>query len=168
MSRDGQYGDSSPEINESFKDTQEAAFRRVIRQAIRRGPFTKSEREVVLAFFNHWFQHRKNTKGVVHPGRKKLAKRAAVSIPTVKRTLAMLRDFGVIYAKAHLHGLRGNATEYTVCTIALTELCAKKKADIALDGGSNDPTQGRVKMIPRINNVIAFPSQGAKASKGAA
>jgi len=172
MSRCREYSDSARVYNAeqtgTFKDSQEASFRRIIRQTIRKGPFTKSEREVVLAFINHWFHHRKSTKGVVHPGRKKLAKRANVSIATVKRTLAMLRDYGVISAKAHLEGLHGNATEYTVCTIALTELCAKKKADIRVDGGSNEPTQGRVKMTPRINNVIAFPSQDAKASGGAA
>lgn len=172
MTAEKHIGDSAPFYNPeqtgTFKDSQEASFRRIIRQTIRKGPFTKSEREVVLAFINHWFYHRKSTKGVVHPGRKKLAKRADVSIATVKRTLAMLRDYGVISAKAHLEGLHGNATEYTVCTIALTELCAKKKADIRVNGGSNEPTQGEVKMTPRINNVVAFPSQGVKASKGAA
>ncbi|MEX3315701.1 hypothetical protein [Sulfitobacter sp. PS-8MA] len=152
----------------AFKDSQEAAFRRVIRQTIRRGPFTKSEREVVLAFINHWFQHRKSTKGVVHPGRKKLANKAGVSIATVKRTLALLRDYGAIDAVDHLEGLHGNATEYTVNTVALTDLCAKKKSDVRVYGGSNDPTRGRVKMTHRINNVVKFPVQGLRTSGGAA
>jgi hypothetical protein len=172
MTADSQYSDSARVYNAeqtgTFKDSQEASFRRIIRQTIRKGPFTKSEREVVLAFINHWFQHRKSTKGVVHPGRKKLAKRAGVSIRTVASVLDLLRTHGVIDAKAHLHGLHGNATEYTVCTVALTELCAKKKADIRVDGVQNCTGTGRAKIAHRINNVIAFPSQDVKASKGAA
>lgn len=152
----------------AFKDSQEAAFRRVIRQTIRRGPFTKSEREVVLAFVNHWFQHRKSTKGVIHPGRKKLAKKAGVSIRTVASTLDMLRRAGAIDAVNHLHGLHGNATEYTVNTVALTDLCAQEKADLRVNGVKNCTTQGRAKIAHRINNVVKFPVQGLKTSGGAA
>lgn len=163
MTVDGQYNNSFHFSNAreaaTFSDSQEAAFRRVTRQEIRRGPFTKSEREVVLAFFNHWFHHRKSPKGVVHPGRKKLARRAKVSIATVKRTLALLRSHHVIEATAHLEGLHGNATEYTVCTVALSILCQKKKGNIRVDGGSNCPTVGRVKMTHRISNVSHYPIQ---------
>lgn len=141
-----------------FRDSQEAAFRRVIRQCIRRGPFTKSEREVVMAFINHWFHHRNSTKGVVHPGRKKLAKRAGVSVRTVASVLDMLRAHKVIDPVAHLHGLHGNATEYTVCTVALTVLCDKKKSDLAVNGVQNCTGRGRAKIAHRISNVIAFPS----------
>lgn len=143
----------------SFKDSQEAAFRRVIRQCVRRGPFTKSEREVALAFVNHWFHHRNSAKQVVHPGRKKLAKRAKVSIRTVASTLDMLRAHGAIVAVAHLHGLHGNATEYVVNVPALTDLCAMKKADLAVDGVQNCTGPGSAKIAHRINNVVPFPSQ---------
>lgn len=156
-----------------FKDSQEAAFRRSVRRDIHRGPFTKSERAVVLAFFNHWFQHRKKAGGVVHPGRKKLAKRAEVSIRTVASVLDLLRKHHVIQATAHLNGLHGNATEYTVCTVALSILCRKKKQDIRVYGVQNCTTRGRAKIAHRIytyangclspiqedgkSNVIAFP-----------
>lgn len=148
----------------AFKDGQEAAYRRLIRAQIRSGPFTKSQREVILAFFNHWFHHRKSTKGVVHPGRKKLAKRADVCTATVKRTLWLLRETGVIFPVAHIKGLHGNATEYTVNTDSLYVLCTMKKADLPVYGGSNDPTHGRVKMTHRISNVLIFPSQKREAS----
>jgi len=160
-------GDSTSEI-QKFTDSNEARFRRDVRADVRKGPFTKSERDVVLAFVNHWFQHRKSPKGFVHPGRTKLAKRAGVSIATVKRTLAMLRDNGAIVPVGYLEGLHGKATEYTIDTIALTELCAKKKANITRNGGSNDPTQGRVKMTHRINNVITFPAKNKNTIGGAA
>ena len=155
----------------NFSDTREAEFRRVLRRTIRKGPFTKSEREVVLAFINHWLQHRNSTKGVVHPGRKKLAKRAKVCVRTVAGTFKLLRQHGAIIPMAHLHGLRGNATEYTVDVIALTELCAKKKADLAVSGVQNIPSSGRAKIAHRSSdgssNVIRFPIQGVKASGGA-
>ena len=150
-----------------FKDSQEAEFQRRIRRSIRGGDFTKSERDVILALVNHWFNHRRSTKGVIHPGRTKLAAKSKTSVATVKRTLAMLRDNAVLDATAHLNGLHGNATEYVLNALALTELCAKKKSDFAYNGGSNDPTCGRVKMTHRINNVVTFPFQGLKTSGGA-
>lgn len=149
----------------TFKDSQEAAFRRVIRQCIRRGPFTRSEREVVLAFINHWFHHRNSTKGVVHPGRKKLAKRAGVSIRTVASVLETLRSHGVIDPIANLYGLHGKATEYTVNTIALTVLCDKKKEDLAYNGVQNCTGAGSAKIAHRSCDVIDFP---ASVSRGAA
>lgn len=161
MPVDGKYSDSVRQINDAdrqkFKDSQEAAFRRLVRATIRKGPFTKSERDVILAFVNHWFAHR--AKGAVHPGRKKLAKRADVAVITVKRTLAKMRDAGVINAEAHLHGLRGKATEYTVDTVALFAFCGSKIPGDFVNGGSNEPTRGWVKMSHRINNIITFPSQ---------
>lgn len=163
-----QYGDSTPEINTSFKDSQEAAFRRVMRRTIRSGPFTRSEREVVLAFVNHWFHHRNSTKGVVHPGRKKLAKRAKVSIRTVASVLDLLRKYRAIEAVAHLHGLHGNATEYTVNVVALTELCAKRKEDLRVNGVQNCTGSGRAKNAHRISNVISLKNQKRQASGGAA
>ena len=48
-----------------FKDSQEAAFRRVVRSQIKRGPFTKGQRDALLAFINHWFQHRTSKGGMV-------------------------------------------------------------------------------------------------------
>lgn len=160
------YGDSTPEIKKQFKDSQEAAFRRLMRQSIRRGPFTKSEREVVLAFINHWFHHRNSTKGVVHPGRKQLARKAGVSIRTVSTVLDILRQEGALVATAHLNGLHGNATEYVVNTVALTELCGKKKADLAVYGVQNCTGTGCAKIARRISNVVPFLSQGLKVSGG--
>ena len=157
-------------MSSKFNKTDEAEYRRVIRRAVRSGPFTKSQRDVVLAFVNHWLEHRKSTKGVVHPGRKRLAKKSGVSIKTVARTLDLLRQHGAVVAMAHLNGLHGNATEYVVDQIALTELCAKKKSDLRVNGGTNVPALGRDKMSHRSsdakNNVYKFPYQDVKASGG--
>lgn len=146
----------------SFADSQEAAFRRVIRASVRKGPFTKSEREVVLAFVNHWLNHRNSTKGVVHPGRQKLAKKAGVHVNTVKSTLRLLREQGAIIAIAHLNGLYGNATEYAVDVDALFDLCAKKKGDPALNGGQNCPTSGRTKIVHRSYDALNNPFQNGE------
>lgn len=149
-----------------FQHGDEAKFRREVRAMIRRGPFSKAERDVVLAFANHWMHHR-STAQTVHPGREKLAARAKVTIKTVTRCLALLRQFGAIEATAHLNGLHGNATEYCVNMVRLSLLCGKKRDEIRVYGGTNVPTCGRDKMSHRINNVISYPSQDLKLSGGA-
>lgn len=149
-----------------FSSSQEAAFRRRIRASIRKGPFTKSQRDVVLAFFNHWFFHRTSTKKVVHPGRDKLARKAGVSVRTVAATLDLLRHHGAIIAVAHLNGLHGKATEYVVDIVAMTELCDLKKSDIRVNGVQNLPLAGSAKIARRSCDVIPFPSQELRASGG--
>lgn len=139
-----------------FRDTKEFEFRRSVRQSIRASALSRAQKDVALAFFNHWLQHRKSKEGIVHPGRKKLAKKAKASISTASRTLEILRENGVLVARAHLQGLHGNATEYSVSIPHLYAFSDKKKEDILVNGGSKDPTQGRVKMNRRISNVISL------------
>jgi hypothetical protein len=142
-----------------FADSQEATFRRLIRDAIRKGPFTKSERDVTLAFINHWFRHRNGSKRVIHPGREKLAKKAGVAIKTVSRCLDVLRHYGAIEATACLDGLHGKATEYTVDVVRLLALCSLKKDAARYNGGTNVPTPGRDKMSRRSCDVVHFPAK---------
>jgi hypothetical protein len=160
----------------NFKDSREASFRRVYRDVVRKSHLTRAEKDVTMAFLNHWFLHRH--KGAVHPGKKKLAARSKASTPTVKRTLAMLREFCVIKAVAHETGNSaegfGLATEYTLDTDALTKLCRTPKADLKWwregqrgsktgnIGGSKEPTSGGIKKNPRNNTalIIPFPKQG--------
>lgn len=160
----------------NFKSSREAAFRRIYRDIVRRSHLTRAEKDVTMAFLNHWFLHRH--KGQIHPGKNKLAARSKASLPTVKRTLAMLREFGVIEAVAFETGNSaegfGKATEYTLDTEALTKLCRTAKADLkwwregqrgsktGKDGGSKDPTSGGIKKNPRNNSaiIIPFPKQG--------
>lgn len=144
----------------AFEDGQEAAFRRLVRNRIRKAKFSKSQRDVVLAFINHWFHHRRKSDGIVHPGREKLSARAKVSVKTVSRTFDLLRASGAIRAHDHLHGLYGNATEYSVSIPHLMALCDAPKEAFRVIGGTNVPTSGRDKMSHRINNVLTFPKQG--------
>jgi len=90
---------------QAFKDSAEAKFRREVRSMIRRGPFSKADRDVTLALVNHWLHHRR-TSEVIHPGRTKLAAKAGVSVSTVKRCLALLRHYGAIDAVAHEREVR--------------------------------------------------------------
>ena len=143
----------------SFKDSQEAAFRRIVRAAVRSGPFSKSEQDVVMAFMNHWLHHRNSIKGCVHPGRERIAKKARVSIKTVQRTFAMLRDHGAIVAVGHLNGLQGKATEYEVDLDAFYALSRKSKDDLALIGGTNVPFSSGTKCPAVLDNILPFPSQ---------
>ena len=73
----------------SFRHSNEAAFRRAVRAAIRQSALSKSEQAVTLALANLWFHHK--PKGEMHPGRAKIARRARVSIKTVTRTMAKLK-----------------------------------------------------------------------------
>jgi len=145
-----------------FKDTKEAMFRRNVRDTVKRSNLTRTQKDVTLALLNHWFVHRGQSEGTIHPGREKLAKKAKASIATVKRTLEILRRFRAIEAVAHLHGLHGNATEYKISIPHLTLMCEQPKEVINPIGGSNEPTHGRAKMTHRSCDVIAFPSQRVK------
>lgn len=150
----------------TFKDSQEATFRRLVREQVRKGPFTKGQRDVVMAFINHWFHHRNSKDGMVHPGRQKIAKKAGVTIKTVSRVFEILRHFGVIVAEDHLHGLHGNATLYSVSTIHLTALCRLSKADFRYTVGQLSQPKGGTKcptVLDDASNVIPFPT-----AKGAA
>lgn len=151
-----------------FKRSSEYAYRRFVREMIRKGPFTKSERDVTLALVNHWFHHKSSPKGYIHPGRKKLAKKAGVSVRTVASTLAMLRDWGAIQALNHLNGLHGNATEYVVDEYALIAFCDgvahEQILRLAVNGVQNCTGSGRAKIAHRINTVRSNPNQESEAS----
>lgn len=107
----------------TFQQSQEASFRRMVRDAIRKGPFTSAEAKVTLALVNHWFHH-KGARPIIHPGREKLAKRSGVgSIKTVSRALAMLRAATVIETVSHARGGWGKSTHYRVHIARLMTLC---------------------------------------------
>ena len=146
----------------SFKDSRELAFRRRVRDEIRRGPFTKGHRDALLAFINHWFHHRNSKGGMVHPGRKKIAQKAKVTIKTVSRLFEILRHYGVITAEAHLNGLHGCATLYSVSIIHLDALCRVSKSDFRNTVGQLSQPKGETKcptVLDDASNVIKFPSQ---------
>jgi hypothetical protein len=159
----------------NFKDSREAHFRRDTRGWVRRSNLSRTEKEILLAFLNHWFVHRHD--GPVHPGRKRLGGKAKASRRMVNYALAMFREFGVIDAVAHETGNSaegmGLATEYTVDTTKLIDLCQMPKAALRewrknakigeprINGVQNCTGSGGAKSAPRNNqcNVIAFPSQ---------
>lgn len=151
----------------SFKDSQEAAFRRLVRQAIRKGDLTKGERDVTLAIVNLWFHHRNGPKGYIHPGREKLAKSAGVTVKTVSRTLASLRAAGVLTPLNGVSGGGKTPTHYTVNTHALLVLCGCDWVDDFMRGrAQNVPLSNgkmshcrRDKMSHSIINVSPCPSQ---------
>jgi hypothetical protein len=150
-----------------FASSQEAAFRRTTRDTVRRSNLTRTEKEILLAFLNHWFVRRH--KGPVHPGRKKLAKKAKASVRAVNYTLSMLRDFGVItavaYATGNAGGEKGRATEYEVDTSKLLIMCAipakalksiRKGANSGISGCKNARLKG-AQIAPRNNNGTIIP-----------
>jgi len=106
-----------------YVDSAEFSFRRMVRAAIRRSEMTKSDRDVTLAMANLWFHHRNGPKKHIHPGRKKLAKSAGVSIKTVARCLAKLQAARIIIAIKYPRGEGQNPTQYTVDLAALLTYC---------------------------------------------
>lgn len=150
----------------SFKDSQEAAFRRIVRDAIRKGPFTKSERDVTLALVNHWFHH-KSKSDPIHPGRDLLARKARVTEKTVSRTLSKLRAVFILDPVSNLSGGFQTATKYRVNVRALLWLCGCDWLDQLMRGhGLNVPVasieMSRLrldKMSHGIKGVESDPSQ---------
>lgn len=130
----------------SFKDSQEAAYRRLMRAAVRKGGFSKSERDTVLAVLNHWFHYK--AKGKMHPGQGRIAKKADVSLRTVATVFSLLRDTGVLVPVSKLNRGRGKATEYQLDDLSLLHLCGqdvsyivdalapKKRAKLHDNGGA--------------------------------
>lgn len=114
-----QSGGQAPD----FRKGQEASFRRLVREVIRKGPFTKSERDVTLALVDQWFHHKGGPKPYIHPGREKLAKRAGCTVKTVSRTLGKLSAAGIAEPLSHAKGGRGKATTYRINLIALLAYC---------------------------------------------
>lgn len=148
-------------MSTDFKNSQEAAFRRIVRSAVRKGPFTKSERDVTLVLVNHWFHHK--AKGRIHPGRAKIAKASKVTEKTVSRTFGKLRAAGVMNALSPLKGNRHKATEYEIDVTALLVLCGCDWVDTIR---RNVPSKfaemshlGRDKMSHRNKNVSPSLSQ---------
>lgn len=111
----------------SFRDSREAIFRRIVRGAIRKSDLTKSEKAVTLALANIWFHH--HAKGEMHPGRAKIARREQVSIKTVTRTMAKLREAGCLVIVSHPNGGR-TATRYRLRTLRLMEFCGVDLPDV--------------------------------------
>lgn len=155
-----------------YAQTQEATFRRLNRDKVRKSNLSRAEKEVVLTFLNHWFVHR--SKGAVHPGRKKLCGISGASVRTVNRTLALLRDYDVIRPVAFEHGNCsdgfGKATEYVCDTSNLTELCDlpasalkewRKRHNSGNIGVPNGTLSGGAKKSPR-NNSASNTVYGAK------
>ena len=116
-------------MSTAWKDSIDAAVRRLVRDAIRKGPFTKSQRDVTLAVANLWFHH-KSGDGFIHPGRDKLAKRAKVHVKTVSRTLEILRDAKAIKPVSNLRGGYGKSTRYVVDIWALTAHCGVELPEV--------------------------------------
>ena len=88
----------------SFRASNEAAFRQLVRAAIRKSDMTKGEQAVALAVANLWFHHRNGPEGIIRPGRQRLALKARVSVRTVASTLAMLRAASVLVAVEYAKG----------------------------------------------------------------
>ena len=131
----------------SFKDSQEAAYRRIVRGAIRKADFTKSERDVTMALVNFWFHH-KGTGKPIHPGREKLANRAGVTVKTVSRVLSMLRAANVLEAVSCLNGNHGNATRYRVNIHPLMTLCGCDWIDQFVRGAFQNVPPCKSKNVP--------------------
>jgi hypothetical protein len=110
-------------VSAAFNSTPDGAFRKAVRDAIRKSYLSKSQQAVVVAVVNLWFYHRNGPKGHIHPGRTLLAKKAKVSVRTVATTLAMMRDGNALIAIGRLRGEGQKPTQYRVDLRALFDFC---------------------------------------------
>lgn len=108
-------------MRDEFRVSSEQAYRRLVREFVRKGPFTKSERDVTLALLNLWFHWR--AKGVIRPTRGILAKKADVSVRTVASTISRLRDSRILVPLSSGSGGRSKATDYRLSEYRLLEFC---------------------------------------------
>lgn len=152
----------------AFKDSQEAAMRRMVRTAVRNGPFTRAERDVTLAIVNHWFHHKSGPKGFIHPSREAIAKKAKVCVKTVSRSLDVLRGNTILVPVSGIGGGKAKATRYNVDLHSLMVVCGCVWATEFLRGASaNVPVSGaemsrygRDKMSHCLNDVASTLRQG--------
>lgn len=106
-----------------FKDSSEAALRRLYRSAVRKSKtLTRCQRDVTLAWLNHWLHH-KNKRQPIHPGNCRIMRVAQVSRRTAISTARMLEASDVLRPVRHENGGRGKATEYAFNVHALMVLC---------------------------------------------
>lgn len=112
--------------NANFSDSQEATFRRFVRGSVRNAPLSRAERDIVMALVNLWLEHRKKADGVIHPGRKRIARKAKVSIITVARCFAKLREKGALAVVSHGRGEGQKPTHYRVDYDNLMKVCGHK------------------------------------------
>ena len=111
------------QILSDYKDSADYAFKRMVRAAIRKSEMTKSDRDITLAIVDLWFFHKNGRKKYIHPGRRKLAKKAKVTIITVARCLAKLRAAGILTVIKNPRGEGQKPTQYTVNIHALLVFC---------------------------------------------
>lgn len=114
-------------VTPGFRDSQEFALRKAVRDAVKgaaaRHIFTKSERDITLVLVNMWFHHRNGPKGYIHPGRERIAKRANVSVWTVAKCLALLRETKALRVVGHARGEGQRPTQYLLDISALLDMC---------------------------------------------
>lgn len=107
----------------SFIRSNEAAFRRAVRDAIKKSTLTKSEQALVQVLANLWFHHK--AKGAMHPGREKIARQAGVSVKTVTRTMTKLKAAGCLVVVSHENG-GGAATRFRLKPLELMVFCGAR------------------------------------------
>ena len=106
-----------------FRKSMEAAFRRTVRQAIKRAPLTRAEREITIVLTNLWFVHRNGQFGFIHPSKRAIAKRARCTERTVQRCLQMLKGADVLTITKNEKGGKRLAPHYRLSITALLTLC---------------------------------------------
>lgn len=99
----------------TFSDSTEQAHRQFMRSAVRRAKISNNKKAVAEALLNLWFRHRHSN--CINPSRRKVAKMAHVSEPTVARFLKEMREAGALIVVGYGKGGKkrdgsGIATHY--------------------------------------------------------
>jgi hypothetical protein len=91
---------------QDFKSSDEQKHRQFMRLQVRKAKISNNERAIITALMNVWFANK--CKGHMHPGRKKIAKMAHVSIRTVASMMARMREAGALVVVSHANGGRAS------------------------------------------------------------
>lgn len=94
------------DIQKAFSDTHEHSHRQFMRRAVKKAKVSNNEKAVVSALMNIWFVRKGD--GEMHPGRKKIAKMAGVSVRTVAAIMARMREVGALVVVSHAKGGRAS------------------------------------------------------------
>jgi len=107
-----------------FRDSAEYALQRLVRQVIRKNKnLSAHQRNILIAICNDWFFHKNGPKKHIHPGRKRLAKKANTTVITVARALKLFREAGIVHVVARPRGEGQKPTQYVVDEVAILKFC---------------------------------------------
>ena len=113
-----------------FKSSEEASYRRFVRQMIRKSDLTRAQKDITVFLVNLWFHHKSGSKKYIHPSVEMIGKKSNVGRWSVQTCLRLLRDSKALAPIKHQNGGRNKAAQYEFNMIYLLKLCCPELHDV--------------------------------------